>query len=54
MGLTPLTEGVMQLMGRCGQRQLGPVTGTKEPGIIVCSDNGAILQCHSCYVLRRW
>ena len=54
MGLTPLTEGVMQLMGRCGERQLGPATNTKEPEIIVCSDNGAILQCHSCYILRRW
>jgi acetyl-CoA acetyltransferase len=53
MGLTPLTEGVMQLMGRCGERQLGPMTNTKEPEIIVCSDNGAILQCHSCYILRR-
>jgi len=29
MGLTPLTEGVMQLMGRCGERQLGPKTGNK-------------------------
>ena len=54
MGLTPLTEGVMQLMGRCGERQLGPATNTKEPEIIVCSDNGGILQCHSCYILRRW
>ncbi len=31
MGITPLTEGVMQLMGRCGNRQLGTATGTKEP-----------------------
>jgi len=53
MGLTPLTEGVMQLMGRCGERQLGPETGTKKPEIILCSDNGAILQTHSCYILRR-
>ena len=53
MGLTPLTEGVMQLMGRCGDRQLGAVTGTKPPEIILCSDNGGILQSHSCAILRR-
>jgi hypothetical protein len=53
MGLTPLTEGVMQLMGRCGDRQLGPGTGNKEPEIVLCSDNGGILQTHACYVLGR-
>jgi len=53
MGLTPLTEGVMQLMGRCGPRQLGPATNTKAPAIILCSDNGAILQTHACIILRR-
>lgn len=53
MGLTPLTEAVMQLMGRCGGRQLGPETGTKRPEIILCSDNGAVLQTHACYILRR-
>lgn len=53
MGLTPLTEAAMQLMGRCGKRQLGPITNTKSPEIILCSDNGAILQTHSCVVLRR-
>ena len=53
MGLTPLTEAVMQLMGRCGNRQLGPKTRTKTPEIILCSDNGAILQTHACYILRR-
>jgi len=53
MGLTPLTEGVMQLMGRCEKRQLGPGTGNKTPEIILCSDNGGILQSHACYVLRR-
>jgi len=53
MGLTPLTEGVMQLMGRCGQRQLGPQTQTKSPEIILCSDNGAILQTHASCILRR-
>jgi acetyl-CoA acetyltransferase len=53
MGLTPLTEGAMQIMGRCGDRQLGPKTNTKEPKIILCSDNGGILQSHSCAILRR-
>jgi acetyl-CoA acetyltransferase len=53
MGLTPLSEAAMQLMGRCGERQLGSVTNTKSPEIILCSDNGGILQTHSCIVLRR-
>ena len=53
MGLTHLSEGAMQIMGRCGDRQLGPVTGTKEPEIILCTDNGAVLQTHSCALLRR-
>jgi acetyl-CoA acetyltransferase len=53
MGLTPLSEAAMQLMGRCGKRQLGPATHTKSPQIILCSDNGAILQTHSCIILRR-
>jgi acetyl-CoA acetyltransferase len=53
MGLTPLTEGVMQIMGRCGDRQLGPKTNTKEPEIILCSDNGGKFQTHSCVILRR-
>jgi acetyl-CoA acetyltransferase len=53
MGLTPIAEGVMQIMNRCGRRQLGPVTRTKSPEIILCSDNGGILQSHACIVLRR-
>ncbi len=53
MGMTQLCEGVMQIMGRCGERQLGPKTGTREPEIIVCSDNGGVLQSHSCAVLGR-
>lgn len=53
MGLTPLSEAVMQLMGRCGDRQLGAGTRTREPEVILCSDNGAVLQCHSSVVLRR-
>ena len=53
MGMTHLTEGVMQLMGRCGERQLGPGTGNKTPEIILCSDNGGILQTHACHILGR-
>jgi len=53
MGLTPLSEAAMQLMGRCGERQLGQSTQTKRPEIILCSDNGGILQTHSCIILRR-
>ncbi len=53
MGLTPLSEAAMQLMGRCESRQLGPMTNTKSPEIILCSDNGGILQTHSCTLLRR-
>jgi len=53
MGMTPITEAAMQIMGRCGERQLGPKTGTKVPEIILCSDNGAVLQTHSSIILRR-
>jgi len=53
MGLTPIAEGAMQIMDRCGERQLGPATGTKPPEIILCSDNGGILQSHSSVLLRR-
>ena len=53
MGLTPVTEGVMQLMGRCGDRQLGEKTSTKEPEIILCCDNGGVLQSHSTIILRK-
>ena len=53
MGLTPLSEAAMQLMGRCGQRQLGEATKTKSPEIIICSDNGGILQSHTCCILGR-
>lgn len=53
MGLTPIAEAVMQLTGRCGSRQLGVCPGTKEPGIIVCSDNGAVFQSHITLVLER-
>ena len=53
MGLTPISEAVMQLMGRCEDRQLGPKTGTRQPEIILGSDNGGILQSHACYIFRR-
>lgn len=53
MGLTPISEGVMQITGQCGQRQLGVVPGTKTPEIIVCSDNGAVFQSHATLVLSR-
>ena len=53
MGLTPISEAVMQLTGRCGERQLGVVPGTKAPNIIVASDNGAVFQSHITLVLER-
>lgn len=53
MGLTPVAEAFMQLTGRCGQRQLGVLPGTKQPDIIVCSDNGAVFQSHITLVLER-
>ena len=53
MGLTPVAEAVMQLTGRCGDRQLGVVPGTKAPNIIVASDNGAVFQSHITLVLER-
>ena len=54
MGLTPITEAAMQLMGRCDDRQLGPKTGTKAPEIILCNDNGGIMQTHATVILRRY
>lgn len=53
MGLTPVAEAVMQLTGKCGQRQLGVLPGTKAPEIIICSDNGAVFQSHITMVLER-
>lgn len=54
MGLTPLSEAVVQLQRRAGKRQLGPETGMKKyPEIILVSDNGGILQTHACYLLGR-
>jgi len=53
MGLTHLSEGVLQIMGRCGDRQLGPKTDTKTPEIMLVSDNGGTLQTHTAVVLGR-
>ena len=50
MGLTQLTEGVIQLMGMAEDRQLGMVKGTNKPHIILCSDNEAALQTHNCSI----
>lgn len=53
MGFTPLTEAVVQLQGEAGKRQLGSLTKTKEPEIILVSGNGMVLQMHSTLILRR-
>ncbi len=47
MGFTPLTEGVMQLRGQCGDRQV------KNLHHILVSGNGGILQTHGTVILRR-
>ena len=52
-GFTPLTEAVVQLRGEAGERQLGPATKTKEPEIILVSNNGGVMQTHSTLILRR-
>jgi acetyl-CoA acetyltransferase len=52
-GFTPLTEAVLQLRGEAGDRQLGPVTNTTEPEVILVSNNGGALQTHSTLILRR-
>ncbi len=53
MGFTPLTEAVVQLRGEAGDRQLGPATKTKEPEIILVSNNGGVMQTHSTLILRK-
>ena len=54
MDFTPLTEAVIQLQGRAGERQLGPVTKTKEPEIMLVSGNGgSAFLVHSTTILRR-
>ena len=50
-GFTPLTEAAVQLQGRAGARQLGPVTKTKEPKIMLVSGNGGTLQNHATVIL---
>jgi len=52
-GFTPLTEAIVQLRGEAGERQLGAATNTKEPEIILVSNNGGVLQTHSTLILRR-
>jgi acetyl-CoA acetyltransferase len=52
-GFTPLTEAVLQLRGEAEERQLGPATNTKDPEIILVSNNGGALQTHSTLILRR-
>jgi len=52
-GFTPLTEAVVQLRGEAGARQLGVVAGTREPKIIMVSNNGGVLQMHSTLILRK-
>ncbi|MBI4187986.1 MAG: hypothetical protein HY529_02145 [Chloroflexi bacterium] len=53
MGFTLLTEATVQLQGEAGERQLGPVTKTKEPEIMLVSGNGGVLTTHSTVILRR-
>jgi acetyl-CoA acetyltransferase len=53
MGFTPLTEAVVQLRGEAGDRQLGAPTNTKEPEIILVSNNGGVMQTHSTLILRK-
>ncbi len=53
MGLTPISEAYMQLTEQCGERQLGVLPGTKQPEIIMCSDNGAVFQSHVSLIMER-
>ncbi|MGI6550424.1 MAG: thiolase family protein [Syntrophomonadales bacterium] len=53
MGMTPVSEAVMQLMGRCGKRQLGVLPGTKTPHLMLVTDNGGVLQSNCTMVLER-
>ena len=52
MGLTPVSEAVMQLSNRCGARQLGVLPNTKKPKLMLCSDNGETFQSHLCLILK--
>ncbi len=53
MGLTPITEAVLQLRGNAGKRQLGGEVGGKKPQFMLCSDNGAVFQSHCTLILQR-
>lgn len=47
MGFTPFTEGVAQLRGQCGDRQIN------DPHFILSSSNGGILQTHGTVILTN-
>jgi acetyl-CoA acetyltransferase len=47
MGLTGVSEAVMQLMGRCGDRQLN------NCGLALVNDNGAVIQSNETMILER-
>jgi len=53
MGLTPMAEAVMQMSGRCGDRQLGVLAGTKLPEFMIISDNGGYYQSNETTILER-
>ena len=53
MGLTPLAEAVMQMSGRCGERQLGVMPGTKLPEFMIVSDNGGYYNSNETMILER-
>lgn len=53
MGLTSLSEGVMQMAQRCGDRQLGVLPGTKMPEFMIVSDNGGFYNSHETFILER-
>ncbi|MPM57685.1 hypothetical protein SDC9_104508 [bioreactor metagenome] len=53
MGLTPMAEAVMQMSGRCGDRQLGVLPGTKMPEFTIISDNGGYYQSNETTILER-
>lgn len=53
MGLTPIGEAVSQMLGRCGERQLGVLPGTKAPEFMLVSDNGGFYQSNETLILER-
>ena len=48
-----LAEGVMQMSGRCGDRQLGVMPGTKLPEFMIISDNGGYYNSNETMILER-